>query len=174
MADKIPIPTPTPNDWARFMSKVQIQPDGCWHWTGGVFDNGYGLFIFAGKNRRAHRVIYVWTHGEVDEGLSLDHSCHSQSKDCVGGVTCLHRRCVNPEHLAPATQKAQLAGAVYVRAETCKNGHPWTEENTTRVWNNRDQAYQRRCRTCSRKQTYARWRAANPDAPYRGALRGRQ
>jgi hypothetical protein len=163
MADRVFIPAPQPKDWARFMSKVQIQPDGCWRWTGGTFDNGYGMFTLAGKLRRAHRVAYVWTHGEVDEDLNLDHSCHSRSRDCPGGVTCLHRRCVNPDHLEPVTQKVNMAGTAYVRAETCKRGHPWTEENTRMSWNKRDQAYQRVCRACARDWVNAKNREKNPN-----------
>lgn len=158
MADEIPVPLPTPKDWARFMAKVAIQPDGCWQWTGAKFSAGYGMFGLAGKARRAHRVIYVWLYGEIADGLNLDHCCHSESIDCAGGPTCMHRGCVNPNHLEPKTHKANTAGTAFARATHCKNGHPWDDANTHRT------AIQRSCRACAAGRAKAKFRVENPNA----------
>ena len=38
----------------RFMAKVLVEEDGCWVWTAGKTEDGYGQFFY-GKNLRAHR-----------------------------------------------------------------------------------------------------------------------
>jgi hypothetical protein len=90
MANAVPVPTPTEEELRRFWNKVRKQPgDGCWIWIGAL-NNGYGAFTFRGLLRRAHRLAYVWEHGELGvEYTGLDHICNE-------------RRCVRPSHLRPA------------------------------------------------------------------------
>ena len=75
MAKRTQVPPSTGKAWARFMSKVEVQSDGCWRWTGAVWQNGYGQFSIGGTTRRAHRVAYVWTDGELAEDRNIDHQC---------------------------------------------------------------------------------------------------
>lgn len=82
--------------------------DGCWEWTASLNEHGYGR-IGVGSDRWevAHRVLYEEMVGPIPEGLRLDHLCHNEAFDrgaCAGGITCLHRRCVRPDHLQPTTQ----------------------------------------------------------------------
>lgn len=83
--------------------------DGCWEWTGQVNHKGYGVLYqrpgYRPRNRKAHRVVYELLVGPIPTGKQLDHQCHNQDKSCPGGVTCRHRRCVNPGHLEPVTPK---------------------------------------------------------------------
>jgi hypothetical protein len=76
----------------RFWMKVQ-KGTSCWIWTGGS-SNGYGLFTESskGKTHIAHRFSYEQTVGPIPDGLHLDHRCRN-------------RRCVNPDHLRPVTNK---------------------------------------------------------------------
>jgi hypothetical protein len=68
----------------------------CWIWQRALNIDGYGM-----KNRAsAHRLYYKKFKGPIPEGLELDHLCHERGK-CPGGITCPHRRCVNPDHLEP-------------------------------------------------------------------------
>lgn len=78
------------------MDKVAVEaPGACWIWCGALFTQGYGMFWLDGKQRRAHRVLYVWTYGELGLGDDLDH-------------TCRNRSCVNPDHLQVTTRRENV------------------------------------------------------------------
>lgn len=62
----------------------------CWIWQRNLTTLGYGLHIWAGTRRLAHRVVFEATRGPIPEGLQLDHLCRNPS-------------CVNPDHLEPVT-----------------------------------------------------------------------
>lgn len=93
---------------ARFWSRVEKSPDGCWLWTGAT-RKGYGRFKNKGRYYSAHRLAYEWEYGEVPEGLTLDHTCHTADESCNRGEFCRHRRCVNPAHLEPVSMTENLA-----------------------------------------------------------------
>ena len=78
----------------RFWSRVQ-KTDGCWLWTAGKNNNGYGWFKVNGKMVLAHRFSYELHIGPIPEGLVLDH---------VKARGCTNRTCVNPAHLEPVTE----------------------------------------------------------------------
>lgn len=82
--------TPEPTLKQRLYAKIDQSagPDGCWLWTGGTTDHGYGRF----NNMSPHRLSYEFEHGPIPEGVEIDHICH---------VTL----CMNPEHLRLATRK---------------------------------------------------------------------
>lgn len=102
----------------RFWSKVEVQPNGCWHWTGTVKPNGYGrLWLARGVMVHAHRLAYELFVGPIPDGKDVGHTCHDRDLACVGGVTCEHRLCVNPAHLAPMPRLDNLlAGRTLIRA----------------------------------------------------------
>lgn len=112
--------------------------DGCWHWTGPLFSNGYGAFWSGKRNVRAHRAMYELLIGEIPAGLALDHFCRV-------------RHCVNPAHLEPVTlAENNRRAARNPHATHCPKGHELSPENTCLERNGR----YRRCRTCVRE--YAR------------------
>lgn len=128
----------------RFMSFVEVQDNGCWYWTGNLNTDGYGVFSFGNKSVRAHRASFEFFRGPIPEGLQIDHQCHDP-KVCSGGVNCPHRRCVNPNHIEPATviqnrseargrtntPPAIAASLAERRARTaCRNGHEYNADNT--------------------------------------------
>lgn len=69
----------------RFWSKVN-KTDSCWVWTGAVNQDGYGNLRYKGATRRAHRVAWELTNGQIPDKFVLDHLCRNTS-------------CVNPLHL---------------------------------------------------------------------------
>jgi hypothetical protein len=119
----------------RIMSRVVFDNTGCWVFTG-ARRNGYGVI---GRGRRGegieyvHRACFVAFRGTIPEGTEIDHLCRN-------------RACCNPAHLRAATRSQNnLNGARSLYPSThCRNGHEWTEENTTRS------AKQRHCKQCQR------------------------
>ena len=101
---------------------LYISPEpnsGCWLWTSTLDRDGYPLASRSRKLKprtvRAHRAVYELVSGPIPEGLTLDHSCRTRS-------------CVNPGHLVPMTNVANVMlgnslGAVNARKTHCKNGH---------------------------------------------------
>lgn len=121
------------------MQEIIVLPNGCWEWQGNLTASGYGVLTARKKasveGRKstaylAHRYFYEETGNTIFEGLVLDHICHTNDKECLGGDTCPHRRCVNPAHLEPVTQgENALRGlgpcAVNLRKTHCKRGHEY-------------------------------------------------
>jgi hypothetical protein len=125
-------------------------PDECWPWTGYITKRGYGQFcIDRHSSSGAHRLAYILTVGRIPDGLQIDHMCHER-RECQLGNNCPHRRCCNPAHLKPATNRVNaLRGnaptAVNARKTHCIRKHEFTPANT-RI--NRDGG--RSCRACER------------------------
>lgn len=94
--------TRKPDAVARFWSKVDKRPGGCWLWTGTMLRSGYGQFRLGLGHVRAHRFAYELLVGPIPEGLTLDHLCR---------VTA----CVNPLHLEPVTLSENVKRAVPFR-----------------------------------------------------------
>lgn len=120
----------------------RVQKDGplwqgtpCWLWLGRCNHDGYGVLYAERRNRRAHHVVYELIVGPLPEGLEADHLCRV-------------RHCVNPRHLEWVThtvnvQRGEAPSAQLGRQTACKNGHPFTPENT---YARADGS--RRCRLC--------------------------
>ena len=86
----------------------RINPDtGCWLWLGALDKDGYGVSWRNGKFCRAH--VHTWLDAgrEIPEGKVLDHK------------VCRMRRCVNPDHLEPASamQNVRRSGRTKLRPE---------------------------------------------------------
>lgn len=78
--------------------KYIIDQNGCWIWQGAIMSNGYGVYVSEGISQTAHRFMYRYWIGEIADGLYLDHLCKN-------------KRCVNPKHLEPVTQKENVKRA---------------------------------------------------------------
>lgn len=132
----------------RFWSKVN-KTNTCWLWAGSAASNGYGRFNVGKKYPMAHRFAYEMLVGPIPDELTIDHLCHTNDPTCQGGKVCLHRRCVNPAHLEPVTQKENLRRGLSPSAKNsakthCVRGHEFTADNTS-IFNGR-----RSCKTCNR------------------------
>jgi hypothetical protein len=116
----------------RFLSYVKIDLiSGCHWWTSVLDRYGYGRINLSRPKRLrlAHRVAYALFVGPIPAGAQVDHDCHTQDRTCLGGVACLHRACVNPDHLAPVSGKVNtLLGRSFVAKQAqqthCLRNHP--------------------------------------------------
>lgn len=77
---------------ARFHTHSDKDFEGtpCWVWVGEQNRNGYGRLWFEGKRHMAHRWVYEFFYGPIQEGLVLDHRCRN-------------RICSSPLHTEPVT-----------------------------------------------------------------------
>ena len=88
----------TKKDKERFFKKVRKLegPNACHIWTGAVSNDGYGGFYFEGKTYKAHRLIFMVTHGiELDPNTLVRHLCGT-------------KRCIRVEHLADGTHQDNM------------------------------------------------------------------
>lgn len=145
----------------RFMAKVD-KTDSCWLWTAALARGGYGVFRVDRILRPAHRWSYETFIGQIPEGLTIDHLCHTRvASECIDSAACPHRRCVNPYHLEPVTRRDNLFRGNSLTAKNsaktaCVNGHEFTPENTYL----RADGSGRDCRACSHNRYLARTRSA--------------
>jgi hypothetical protein len=98
----------------RFQRKVTVCR-ACWIWTGATA-KGYAHYQFEGKLGPGHRFSYEFFHGNIPDGLVLDHKCRN-------------RLCVNPLHLEPVTVHENVKRSLPFRkyATACPNGHEYTD-----------------------------------------------
>lgn len=106
----------------RFLSKIEVQGNGCWLWKGYLNNKGYGKFSINSYPEYAHRFAYEQFRGSIPPDKEIDHLCRNHA-------------CVNPWHIRVATRQVNcLAGespaAYAARSTHCINGHPWDLFNT--------------------------------------------
>lgn len=124
----------------EFLSRFDVQDDGCWLWqrpiqraTNGLYA---GVVTFNGRRQPAYRHAYEMFVGPIPAGLDIDHLCR------VG-------RCVNPAHLEPVTRRENImrspvhVASINARKTHCIRGHEFTPENTIIHCGGK-----RACRTC--------------------------
>ena len=111
---------PRTDPLVRLMSKVSIQDNGCWLWTGAVDGKGRPSFRPGGRATAelAYRTAYTLIVGPIPQGLELDHLCFVPM-------------CVNPDHLDPKTGQANKDAYRAAHPLTrCARGHERTAEST--------------------------------------------
>jgi hypothetical protein len=121
-----------------------ITANNCWEWKHTTNSNGYGILMRNRKRWRAHRYFYMLKHGEIPEGLVLDHLCFNPP-------------CVNPDHLEPVTQstnakrgRTSMNGNEHRIKTHCPYGHPYSGNNLS-LFLKKNGHYQRRCKACNRE-----------------------
>lgn len=158
-----PLP-PTPIA-ERLRARVQVAPNGCHHWTGAInASTGYGTIGLNGDNPYVHRLSYTLFVGPIPEGMKIDHVCHNRDPECRGEGVCMHRRCLNPEHLEAVPHRENvlrspltLAGRNALKTH-CKHGHEFTPENT--ITTSKGSRSCRECHNRVQRAADARRRAA--------------
>lgn len=98
----------------RLERRSVLMPNGCIIWQGVTRSNGYPQIWNGERMVSAHRIAFQLAYGPIPAGLELGHLCHDFST-CLGGPTCLHRRCVNPQHLEAQTHAENSRFAGYNR-----------------------------------------------------------
>ncbi len=148
----------------RLKAHTRLSTSGCWLWTGYRDRNSYGRITVDKRSRYAHRVAFTELRGPIPKGRVLAH------------VVCDRPACINPGHLEPVSNRANvLTGhgitARHARATHCIHGHRLAGENVYI-----DARGHRHCRTC-RRAAVVRYRAKlaaagkrRPDQPVRCAL----
>lgn len=126
----------------RFWAKVD-KGSGCWMWRPEKNPDRYGYLYVDGRLVKAARFSYEMVAGPIPPGLQLDHLCRN-------------RRCVNPAHLEPVTQRENILRgecmtAVNARKTHCLRGHPLSGENLSSYSRGRT------CKACARGKALARY-----------------
>ncbi|MET8377420.1 sigma factor [Streptomyces microflavus] len=134
----------------RLLTKTTPGPSGCVIWTGKTNSNGYARLVIDGRAVNAQRIAHEQFVGPIPEGHTVGRSCHQVDLTCKGGVTCLHRRCINPGHLftmtsSEASKSGRSFGGTLATRTHCMHGHPFNEANTQV-----SKTGARQCRTCRR------------------------
>lgn len=62
------------------------EPDECWEWTMGTWNNGYPRYTLNGKSKSAHRLVYEMEHGQIERDVFIRQKCNNKI-------------CCNPKHL---------------------------------------------------------------------------
>jgi hypothetical protein len=133
----------------RFNSKYVKQSNDCHRWTGSLDKDGYGSFYLLGKNRRAHRVAYLFNVGPIPPGMVVNH-------------TCGRPWCVNFQHLNLLTPRenslidSRGLGAVNAKKTQCPRGHAYDG-----VFTKRQGGTYRTCSVCEKakhRRLKQKWR----------------
>lgn len=99
---------------------------GCVLASGEVVGGGYIRKWRGGARKLAHVLAYEDAHGPVPDGYEVGHMCHDDALaagTCAGGDGCVHRSCVNLEHLAIQTKSENMKAAKGYRGGVCHRGH---------------------------------------------------
>lgn len=129
----------------RIWSRIVVDDNGCWVWTGPLNAKGYGWVGFwRGRPRLAHRVTYSELVSELPpyrpDGPQLDHLCQVKA-------------CCNPGHLELVTPRVNTLRGPTVAARNagklfCSKNHPLFGENVRLRPDGRGRA----CRACERER----------------------
>jgi hypothetical protein len=121
----------TEKDIARFNSKLVIQPNGCWEYSGAKDADGYGMFWFQGKTKGAHQFSARYLANLIiNKG---DQVCH----------TCDNPPCCNPDHLFIGSTQMNTADR-HAKGRTVRGSDVGTSKYTESIIQSVKDAYNAR------------------------------
>ena len=85
-----------------FLLSEQPPDTSCIYWTASLTNQGYPNRLRPRDQPpiTPQRASWSLVNGPIPDGMHLDHVCHTQDETCPGGDNhCMHRRCINPDHL---------------------------------------------------------------------------
>lgn len=129
--------------------------------------HGYNQTMHKGVLKKTHRLVWEQHYGEIPKGMHIDHICHNvavANEMCLGNAGCIHRSCININHLRVVTpSENQLAGLRGLRnRKKCGNGHDLTLEGAIETRNRPEGKTGQVCRECrliNSRNGQARYRA---------------
>lgn len=132
----------------KILSRIKIDNNNCWIWTGFIHFRGYGAFTFRKKTWRSHRLSYRVFKGELDPTKEIDHLCRV-------------RACANPDHLEQVTKRENILRGISCSAKnakkvSCPHGHEYT----------RRPSGTRYCKICTRATYVARFKTIEERRAY--------
>jgi len=92
----------------RILAQVtKDETTGCWVWNGLLDKDGYGQISDNCKTVRTHKRMYELNNGVIPKGMIAGHMCDDKyPNDCKN-----YRKCCNPEHIKPMTNKENIKRA---------------------------------------------------------------
>jgi hypothetical protein len=125
----------------------------CEIWQGYKSQTGYGMKVVNYKRLKAHRWIWSQANGEIPNGYVLDHKCHGEALtkgECKGGFSCIHRACVNLDHLELVTPSENIKRGIQAidNRATCRKGHDYKNPKNIMLRANG----KRECSQCNRER----------------------
>jgi hypothetical protein len=108
----------------RLLASVDVgAEDGCWEWTAGKSDAGYGQIKIDGRMKGAHRLSYELHCGPIPNGVQILHRCDNPG-------------CVRPQHLFLGTHAENMADKAAKGRQTRGSTNGWaklTEKEVTAI-----------------------------------------
>jgi hypothetical protein len=100
---------------AHFWTRVDKSggPAACWPWQGARKSTGYGQYCIERRPFQAHRAAYMFSKGEIPEGMQVMHSCDTPP-------------CCNPSHLSLGTSHDNHLDML-AKGRQAKNDNPSPE-----------------------------------------------
>ncbi len=138
----------------RLLERREVADNRCWLYLGCTAPDGYGRINLDGRVHLTHRLAYAVFVGPIrDDGGEVDHACHNDDDDCLGGDACRHRACFRPDHLLVLDHAEHVrrgrSWTIHGSKTHCRHGHPYDEKNT-RYKKLGTGKYGRVCRQCAR------------------------